>query len=49
MQEAGRDFGSAGHILLQAWGFYCLSAGQDNYQQERLSYRVLQKSPIHPL
>ena len=43
MQEAGEDFLSAGHILLQAWGFCCLSAGQAHNQQERLSCRVLQK------
>lgn len=49
MQLPGWDFYSAGHILLQAGGFCCLSAGQDNNQQEKISCRVLQKSTIHPL
>lgn len=49
MQKTGWDFYSVGHILLQAQGLCCLSAGQDHNQQERLSCRVLQKSTVLPL
>lgn len=43
MQLAGWDFSSAGCILQQTQSFCCLSAAQDNNQQDRLSCSVSQK------